>query len=1109
MAVSNRDRIDRGLQYLVVGLAPFVEHAMSQVAPGGDWINLLKSRDEAKHGSAKNLDRNDPAVLLRVVTEETQVFKKFLSRPEAAFASELREIRNKWAHGEAFSADDTYRALDTMERLLTVVGAPVQADEVRKIRLDLQRTAIEAETRKTIKTQTDSGVSIAVAGLKPWREVLQPHTDVATGNYSASEFAADLQGVSQGEGSAEYVDPIEFFRRTYLTSGLRDLLDKGIDRICGDPGANPIINLQTNFGGGKTHSMLALWHIFSGTEISRLPQEVQEVVGSRKIPAKVNRVALVGTQLSAVASAPKSDGIVVKTIWGELAHQLGGKKAYDMVREADQKSVSPGKELKALLEKYSPSVILIDEWVAYARQLWGREDLDAGTFDTQFSFAQTLTEVAKTVPGTFLVISIPASHDPQRDGESQGSALEVGGPNGQEALKRLQNVVRRVADPWSPASPEESFEIVRRRLFQEPNAQTLNDIAITSKKFVEFYRNHVGEFPAEASDLNYENRIKAAYPIHPELFDRLYKDWSTLERFQRTRGVLRLMSTVVHALWVSQDASPMILPGSIPLYDAKVSSELTQYLPDQWKAIIDTDIAGGTSTPAGIDKERPLLGQRAITQRIATTIFMGATPTLTSAHKGIERHNVWLGSAVPGDTVGNFGSSIDLLQQRASYFYGEGSRYWFDTQPGIGRKVADYAESLRERPEDVWLEITDRIRNSESKSKGSFAAIQIAPVTSADIPDTEDARLVILGPASSHTKNDVGSNAMIFAADAAERRGTTMRTNRNMLVFLAPDSKRLEELMDATRQLMGWRWMSGRYEEENLTPNSQRQVETNLKRSDEDVTRRISETYHWAISPTQPDPQSPATLAVEKADGSQERLADRVSDRLARSGMLVTQIGSRNIRMELESKLHSAWQQGHISLGDMWTYYCRYPYLTRLRDRRVLDDAVKSVLTSLASGTEGFALAEYFDEKLNQYVGLVVPSGSAQFGQLMDTTLLVDISIANTQLNESDPSIESTPVETSETQDSPELDAAATVEIALLKSRYFGVAQLDPERNARDFGRISTEVLAQFLAIEGIQVEVTVEIRASAKDGFSDDKIRIISENAGTLKFKQSGFEQA
>ncbi len=938
--------------------------------------------------------------------------------------------------------------------------------------------------------------------------MLKPHEDVATGNYSASEFAADLHSVSNGEGTEEYVNPIEFFKRTYLTSGLRDIMNWGIERISGDANAYPVITLQTNFGGGKTHSMLALWHLFSGVPVSSMPQEVQELVNGRSIPAKVNRVALVGTYLSAVAKT-KSDGTVINTIWGELAYQLGGKKAFQIVADSDAKSVSPGEEFKSLLQDYSPAIILIDEWVAYARQLWGREDLDAGTFDTQFSFAQTLTEVAKTVPGIFLVISIPASHDPERDGESQGSALEVGGPNGQEALKRLQNVVRRLANQWTPATSEESFEIVRRRLFEEPTAESLTDISIAAKKFVDFYRMHAGEFPREATETTYEARIRAAYPIHPELFDRLYKDWSTLERFQRTRGVLRLMSAVVHALWVKQDASPMILPANIPLDFPKVTGELTQYLPDSWKAIIDTDIAGQTSTPAEIDRDRPLLGQRAITQRIATTIFMGATPTLGSSHKGIDRQNVWLGSAIPGDIVGNFGSAIDLLAQRASYFYGEGSRYWFDTQPGLGRKVSDYAESLRDRPADVWLEITDRIRLTESKNKGAFAAIQIAPQSSADIADTEDARLVVLGPDFPHTKNDSASPAMTFAIDASERRGTVMRNNRNMVAFLAPDSKRLDELMDAMRQFMGWQWMQGRYEVENLTPNSQRQVESNVDRFDQDVSRRIADSYYWTLIPSQPDPQSPANISVEKADGSQEGMALKVTDRLARAGMLVTQIHPRNIRMELESKLNNVWQQGHISVGDLWAYYCRYPYLTRLRDRGVLTDGIRSVLVSLAADTDGFALAESFNDLDNKYVGLTAPSGGAQFGQILDTTLLVDIGVANVQLGE-DKSGDSTlnqasviPSDAGTQVDPPSRSGE------LVKSRYFGVVELDPERNARDFGRISAEVLAQFLAIEGSQVEVTVEIRATMKEGFSDDKIRIVSENAKTLRFKQSGFEQA
>ncbi len=136
------------------------------------------------------------------------------------------------------------------------------------------------------------------------------------------------------------------------------------------------------------------------------------------------------------------------------------------------------------------------------------------------------------------------------------TALEVGGPNGLEALERLQNVVRRVADQWRPATAQESFEIVRRRLFEEPDAAAQRDIAAVARQFVTYYATHLGEFPREAADMDYERRIRNAYPIHPELFDRLYEDWSTLERFQRTRGVLRLMSAVVHALWKAQDSGP-------------------------------------------------------------------------------------------------------------------------------------------------------------------------------------------------------------------------------------------------------------------------------------------------------------------------------------------------------------------------------------------------------------------------------------------------------------------------------------------------------------------------------------------------------------------------
>jgi predicted AAA+ superfamily ATPase len=1114
MATSNRDRVGRGFELLAEGLEPFVDRHMSAAAGSGtDWAQLLEARDKGRPGASKSFDKRDPAALLRVITEEWRVFKDSLSRVEQSFASELRDTRNRWAHNAAFSADDTYRALDTMERLLTAAGAAAQAEEVRRQRTDHQRAVFEAETRRIVKQQ-EAGVVVAGQGLKPWREVLAPHDDVATGNFSASEFAADLHMVAQGEGGQEYVDPVQFFRRTFLTDGLRELLDRAVRRVGGDTNASPIINLQTNFGGGKTHSLLALWHLLSGTPVSSLPQEVQDLVAGRPLPPQVRRVALVGTHLSPTGASEKPDGTKVSTLWGELAWQLGGRAAYDVVAAADASATNPGEALRELIAAHAPCLILIDEWVAYARQLWGREDLPAGTFDTQFTFAQSLTEVVKAVPGALLVISIPASHDPDRDGESGGSALEVGGPNGQEALQRLQNVVRRVADQWRPANSEESFEIVRRRLFQEPTAEALADIAAVARQFSQFYARHTGEFPREVIDPAYEQRIRAAYPIHPELFDRLYKDWSTLERFQRTRGVLRLMSSVVHALWIAQDAGPVILPGTVPLDVPTVTSEITQYLPDSWKPIIDSDIDGLGSSPVKIDTERPTLGARAITRRLARSIFIGSAPTLRSAHRGIERQRAWLGVAIPGDTIGNFGSAIDLLSQRATYLYAEGSRYWYDTQASVTRTAADYADGLRDQPEEVWAEIVRRLRRSEQRVRSGFAGVHVAPDSTADVSDTEDVRLVILHPSRPHSRGSEHSAAMQFAQEAFERRGSGQRTNRNMVVFLAPDAKRLEELAEATRDYIAWDWISRRVEELNLSPQQVKQVEANRSRSDEAVTARIGQTYHWALVPDQPDPARPPVITAEKADGAGGVLADRVSDKLTRAGLLAGAIAARSIRLDLEQRLASVWNRGHISVGELWAYYCRYPYLTRLRDRSVLEDGVRSTLTSFTWELDGFALAEGYDEASGRYEGLVLPGANAHFGRLTDATLLVAPAVGTAQASAAAPAAADYPAEagapsgssteTLGTDDSTEGVGAVRKPS---NTRFFGVCKVDPDRYGRDLTRLSQEILQQLAAVDGAELEVTVEVHARKEDGFPDDKVRIVMENARTLKFQQFGFE--
>src|SRR5690625_3225733 len=584
MALNNRDRVGKAFDLLSEGLHDVVDEVMTGVYETEDWT-LSWAEEDARKRSAplRAMTKRDVQVHLRAITEQGYHFREILSRAQQGFASELRETRNLWAHNEPFSSDDASRALDTMERLLRAVGAVDSAEDVRKLRADLQRTVFEDKTRQQVKrakVSLDPG-----AGLRPWRDVIRPHDDVARGAFTASEFAADLHLVHTGQAtSPEYGDPIEFFSRTYLTEGLRDLLSRALRRMNGEAGASPVVNLQTNFGGGKTHSMLALYHLFSGTATRDFPQELQDLIAANGNPnlgtLDVKRVALVGTYLKAGSPILKDDGTEVNTLWGELAWQLGGREAYDMIAEDDRAGTNPGETLRMVIERYSPALILIDEWVAYARQLVTDKELPSGSFETQFTFAQSLTEIARSVPGVMLVVSIPAS---DTGTAGSGSDIEIGGANGQLALERLQNVIRRVADQWRPSSKDESFEIVRRRLFQEPNAEGLTTISAVARSFADLYRNNTALFPREAASSNndYEKRIRASYPLHPELLDRLYEDWSTLERFQRTRGVLKLVSSIVHELWASNDTSPLILPGNVPLDATTVNTDLTQYLEDR------------------------------------------------------------------------------------------------------------------------------------------------------------------------------------------------------------------------------------------------------------------------------------------------------------------------------------------------------------------------------------------------------------------------------------------------------------------------------------------------------------------------------------------------
>lgn len=1124
MALSNIDQVGRGLDVLAAGLGPFIARVLQPYVPAGrDWTALLAAKDAVNGAAGKTYSATDPQNQLRVLTERMGElgfpFSDELSRAEQNLAGELRAVRDTWAHRGAFTSDDAYRALDTMERLLRAVGSRDEAERIKALRLDVQRAAYENETRRAVKAAA-AMPDTADAELPPWRTVLEPHPDVRAGTFAASEFAADLYRVATGADDleTEYADPIEFFRRTHLTGGLRDLLVRAASRVTGDPNANAIINLQDRFGGGKTHSMLAVWHLMSGRPLTDFPQDVQDLVrGVDPTGLQVRRVALVGNEIPAGQATRKADGSEVRTLWGELAWQLGGAEAYARVAEADRTGTSPGAVLRDLFVTYGPAVVLVDEWVAYARQLYGREELVGGSFETQFTFAQALTQAAAAVPGTLLLVSIPASDArlDDRDGrnDSVASDLEVGGAHGRLALDRLNHVVRRVAHAWEPATPDESFEIVRRRLFRDPDNAAAVTINAVARRLVEYYRHHGPELPSGVTDRAYEERIRAAYPIHPELLDRLYTDWSTLEKFQRTRGVLRLMSTVVHHLWERNDPSPLIMPGSIPLDSTGARGELVQYVDPRWAEIVESDIDGENAVARRIDADRPLLGRRGTTLRVARTLFVDSAPTLEAARKGVDRKRVALGVVMPGDVVGNLGTALEALVNASSHLFRDGERYWYDTQPSLNRLAAERARDLP--PDAVHGEVVARLRRACSGPAPDFAGVVVAPETSADVADEPGTRLVVLRPEHRHNGKDKDSPAAAFALDLVRTRGTASRLRQNSVVVLAADDARWRDLESTVRQHLAWRSIA-EDASLDLTQSNAQQARKRTEETNRTIDDQVFATWMWGLHATQPAPDAEMTIGQVKCDGADRSLAVRTGRKLVSADALRTQLAPAALRVDLTGSLRARWNTGHVSVGDLWDWFTRYPYLVRLRDRRALVESLLDVLHDPAWATQGFALATGIDAGTGNYTGLAVPLEDFDFGPVDDSTLLVRPELATEQRvrEKSDPGpgpgADPDPGTGPASDPGPGRGPGTAPPPVRTNVRWTGRFDLDPTSpiEAR-LAEIAREVVEALRGAGPDVLEVTLDVTAEKSDGFDANVVRTVTENSRVLGASRSRFEDA
>jgi predicted AAA+ superfamily ATPase len=1100
MAKSTRQYVFEGMELIPTALIPFVEKRLETAIKGHWQLEVVQRVQGLRPNSGGDVGWDQQGLLKTMMAFWKEAFATVLGHPERSYVSELLDVRNKLSHNEPFTYDDAERALDSMRRLMEAISAGEAAEQLGKMRDTILRTKF-TELQRNEERRKSQRLEISVetvAGLLPWREVVEPHQDVATGEFQQAEFAADLGKVHTGSAPAEYRDPKQFFSRTYLTEGLSTLLI-GAARRLSATGGDPVVELQTNFGGGKTHSMLALYHMAGPTPVQDL-SGLDQLLDKQglSVPKDIKRAVLVGTSRGPQDVLNADGGRKIRTTWGELAWQLGGPEGFDMVAENDASGIAPGSNLlEALFKKYAPCLILIDEWVAYLRQIYKVEGLPSGSFDANLSFVQSLTEAVKASPGTLLVASLPASQ------------IEVGGEGGQEALARLKQTFSRVESSWRPASQEESYEIVRRRLFKEIPGDKFHHRDNALKQFAKLYRENANDFPQGCADEDYRRKLEKAYPIHPELFDQLYTSWGSLEKFQRTRGVLRLMAQAIHELWMSGDPSVMIMPGSVAVSSPRVEPELLHYLDVTWQSIIAGDVDGTASTPYKIDQSAPNLNRYSATRRVARAIFMGTAPTHQQQNTGLDDKQINLGVVQPGERPAIFGDALRRLTNQAKFMHADLGRYWYSMSASLNRIAADKAAQIEAALVDVTIDAELGRYVNGLADRGHFDAVQVAPASSAEVPDEAGGvRAVVLGVKYPHNGRD-GSEALIEAKDILTQRGSTPRVYRNMLVFIAAEARQLDHLRDAVRASLAWGEIVRDKERLELRPSDQKLAEAKLAEARETMKTRLKEAWCYLHYPAQESAQADWDWVSGKIP-AQDGLLARASKKLVAEEGLLVELGPSRLDRDLQKYIWNG--KPHLSLKDLREYLNRYIYLPRLKGQDVLIKAVQAAISGMLPGP--FAYAERWDEKADTYSGLAIDRAGNAVVVIDSDSVLVKPEVAETNRPAPlQPTAGDTPAGSDDGTQTPGFGeppaggAPGTPAPEKKPTRFTGAVMISSERPARDIHQIVEAIVEQLTTLPGSHVKLRLEIDADVPDGLDRAKVRTLVENANTLGFIEKSLE--
>ncbi|RMH89419.1 MAG: ATP-binding protein, partial [Calditrichaeota bacterium] len=695
--------------------------------------------------------------------------------------------------------------------------------------------------------------------MKPFHTIAIPHEDILQGRMTMDVFAADLWEVFQNRGPDEYKDADTFFKKTYMTQGLENLLGVVEKRLKGR-GGDPIIQIQTPFGGGKTHALIAMYH--------------------KALEWGAKRVVVVGTALG-----PEH------TLWGILEQQLTG----EIRRFTGQ--VAPGREaLRELLTDHQPLVILMDEVLEYATKAAGVSVGGSHLAAQSIAFMQELSETMGTLERGCLVVTLPAS------------LIEHYDEGAERLFQQLQKVAGRVEKIYAPVEEDEIAKIIRQRLISSLDEQAARAVV---SQFVD-YAQHESILPSELKPSEYRDRFLASYPFMPEVIDVLYHRWGSYPTFQRTRGVLRLLSLVIHSL--KSTHLPYISLADFDLKNQEIRQELLKHIGSEFNSIIGNDITG---SEAGARKVDGALGSAYrglhIGTRAATTIFM-------YSFSGGEEHGATMGEIKRAATTLENPSSVvaeavEQLKNKLFYLQSGGDKYFFSNQANLNRILLNYMENVSDE---------DLIELEKSLLRASIRGLHLRPYTweenSANIPDTEELKLVVLRQKEENVIDSI-----------LQTKGQTPRVYRNTIFFLYPLESERNPFVHLLKRKIAYDNISSD-EHLRLTDEQKKQVRKELQKLDDDLKEAIRRFYRLIAIPDRSGVKE-KDLGIP-AYGMNRSLDEEILEQLKLDGEVLEKLAP----IVLKEKYLT--QNSHVSTEQLFQSTLKTPGEPRPVHRKVLENCI-------------------------------------------------------------------------------------------------------------------------------------------------------------------------